>query len=244
MAEIIAENVGIRFAINRKQRKSGRDVVIKGRRAGSSQQFWALRDVSFAIPAGEVVGIMGPNGSGKTTLLKLIGGVMEPDEGALTTTGTVASMISLGAGFSPALTAAENIYLTGAIYGLSRKEIDSRFDDIVAFAEIEGFLDTPIRHFSSGMKVRLGFSVIREVSNPIVLLDEVMAVGDQAFRKKVFQHVRSMKDEGRTLVIVSHRAKNIRKLCSRTVVLEHGRVSFDGNTAAAIRHYQNLVDGS
>jgi ABC-2 type transport system ATP-binding protein len=172
-------------------------------------------------------------------LLKLIGGVMTPDEGTIRTSGPVASMLSLGAGFSPILTATENIYMTGAIYGLNRKQINERFDDIVEFAGVGEFLDTPVRHFSSGMRVRLGFSVIREIDSPIVLLDEVLAVGDRSFSHKVFDHIENMRVNGKTLFIVSHRAKNIKKLCSRLLVLERGRLVHDGDVREGVRLYRS-----
>jgi ABC-2 type transport system ATP-binding protein len=148
-------------------------------------------------------------------------------------------MLSLGAGFSPILTATENIYMTGAIYGLNRKQINERFDDIVEFAGVGEFLDTPVRHFSSGMRVRLGFSVIREIDSPIVLLDEVLAVGDRSFSHKVFDHIENMRVNGKTLFIVSHRAKNIKKLCSRLLVLERGRLVHDGDVREGVRLYRS-----
>jgi len=239
MAQVVANQVGIQFAINRKQHRTARDFVIKGRRHKTSERFWALRHVSFQVDAGEAVGIMGANGSGKTTLLKLVGGVMTPDEGTIRTNGPVASMLSLGAGFSPILTATENIYMTGAIYGLNRKQINERFDDIVEFAGVGDFLDTPVRHFSSGMRVRLGFSVIREIDSPIVLLDEVLAVGDRSFSHKVFGHIENMRVSGKTLFIVSHRAKNIKKLCSRLMVLEKGRLVHDGDVKEGVKLYRS-----
>ena len=240
MGAVTASDVGIEFSINRKQKRSARDTILKGRRIRSSQRFWALRHVSFHVEAGESVGLIGANGSGKTTLLKIVGGVMAPDEGSLTVGGQVASMLSLGAGFSPGLTAKENIYMTSAIYGLSRKEIEERFDEVVEYAGIGEFIDTPLRHFSSGMRVRLGFSLIREIDAPIVLLDEVLAVGDRAFSKKARGHVESMKDEGKTLFIVSHQAKNLKKLCNRILVLNKGKLIHDGDVAEGLDKYQNL----
>lgn len=239
MAQVIADQVGIQFAINRKQHRTARDFIIKGRRHKTSERFWALRHVSFQVDAGEAVGLMGANGSGKTTLLKLVGGVMSPDEGTIRTSGRVASMLSLGAGFSPILTATENIHMTGAIYGLNRKQINERFDDIVEFAGVGDFLDTPVRHYSSGMRVRLGFSVIREIDSPIVLLDEVLAVGDRSFSHKVFDHIENMRASGKTLFIVSHRAKNIKKFCSRLLVLEKGRLVHDGDVREGVKLYRS-----
>ncbi len=241
MAEIIAHDVGIEFSINRKQRKTTRDLFIHGRRSRSADTFWAVRNINFEIGAGEVVGLIGNNGSGKTTLLKMIAGVLIPDEGSLETTGEIVSMLSLGAGFSPELTAAENIYLTGAIYGMSKAQIDERFDHIVDFSGIGQFLETPLKHFSSGMRVRLGFSVIKEINNPIVLLDEVLGVGDHGFRRKVFRHMRQMSRDGRTQIIVTHRPKHIKRLCSRAMVMEKGKLIFDGPTEDGMQMYRSTA---
>lgn len=238
MAEIIAHDVGIEFSINRKQQNTTRDLFIHGRRSRSSNTFWAVRNVNFQIGAGEVVGLMGHNGSGKTTLLKMIAGVLIPDEGSVETTGDIVSMLSLGAGFSPELTATENIYLTGAIYGLTKQQIDDRFAHIVDFSGTGQFLETPLKHFSSGMRVRLGFSVIKEIDNPILLLDEVLGVGDQGFRRKVFRHMRQMSQDGRTQIIVTHRPKHIIRLCSRVIVMEKGGVIFDGPPEEGVRMYR------
>ena len=211
MAAVIeAEGLGIHFMRNRRRNKRLRDmlsgdkspaVVPGGKKKG---EFWALRDVTFSVGQGEAVGLVGGNGQGKSTLLKLIAGVLLPDEGRIAVRGGVAPLIEVTGGFVGDLTARDNIWLTAGLHGLSKREIARRFDEIVDFAEVGDFLDTPFRHFSSGMKVRLGFSVITTLDEPIVLVDEVLAVGDRAFREKCYERMNDMLSGGRTLFLVSH----------------------------------------
>jgi len=197
---ISVDNVGIEFAINRRARMRFRDFFIHGKKALPGGKFWALRNVTFDVKPGQSLGIVGGNGSGKSTLLKLIAGVLLPDEGSVTLGGEVAPLIELGAGFHPDLAARKNIYLSGTILGLTEKEIDERFDAIVDFAEVRKFLDTPLRHFSSGMKVRLGFAIAAQVPHEILLIDEVLAVGDKRFREKSYKVVQERFDSGKTIV--------------------------------------------
>lgn len=239
---IDARGVGIEFAINRKVKMRTRDLVIRGRRARSSQRFWALRDVDLSIAEGEAVGLVGRNGSGKSTLLKVIAGVLMPDEGSVDVHGSVAPLIELGAGFSPELSGRENIYLNATILGLSKEQIDERFDAIVEFSEVGQFLDTPLKHFSSGMKVRLGFSIVIQLDHPIFLIDEVLAVGDRAFRRKCRIAMRDLVDTGRTLVVVSHRDADIKRFCNRAVYLRKGQVVDDGPVDDVLAHYNADMD--
>lgn len=237
------KNAGIEFAINRKVKMRTRDMFIGGRRAASSQRFWALRNIDLGIGQGEAVGLIGRNGSGKSTMLKVIAGVLLPDEGSVEVGGAVAPLIELGAGFSPELSGRENVYLSGTILGLSTEEIDDRFQAIADFSEVGDFLDTPLKHYSSGMKVRLGFSIVIQLDHPIFLIDEVLAVGDKAFRKKCQVEMRALAESGRTLVVVSHRDADIQDFCSRAVYLKKGKIEDDGPVDAVLDHYTRDVEG-
>ena len=209
------------------------------------EELWALRDVTFEIKQGEVVGIIGRNGAGKSTLLKILSRITEPTTGKVRVKGRVASLLEVGTGFHPELTARENIYLNGAILGMSRAEIKTRFNNIVAFAEIERFLDTPVKRFSSGMYVRLAFAVAAHLEPEILIIDEVLAVGDAEFQKKCLGKMESVsRQEGRTVLFVSHNMAAVQSLTSHGLVLESGRVAFDGSTSEAIQFYIDSVKGS
>ena len=197
--------------------------------------FWALRGVSFSVRRGEVVGLVGANGAGKSTLLKLVAGVMKPTRGSVRCGGTVCPMIELGAGFDPQLTARENIYLNGAIMGYSRAFLDSRFDAIVDFSELRGFLEVPVQNFSSGMTARLAFSIV--VEPEILIVDEILSVGDAAFQAKSEEKMMRMIRGGTTVLFVSHSVEQIRKMCSRTLWLDHGVLREDGGSDAVCEHY-------
>ncbi|RMH18957.1 MAG: ABC transporter ATP-binding protein [Acidobacteria bacterium] len=207
---------------------------------------WALRDVTFAVAAGEVVGIIGANGAGKSTLLKILSGITEPTAGRAVIHGRVASLLEVGTGFHPDLTGRDNVYLNGTILGMSKGEIDRKFDEIVDFAEVGTFIDTPIKRYSSGMHVRLAFSVAAHLEPEILLIDEVLAVGDAAFRKRCLGKMGEVAASGRTVLFVSHNLSAVERLCERSVVLDHGRIVFAGPTAAAIDHYlrHTLDDGA
>lgn len=209
-----------------------------------SDTFLAVDDVSFSVQQGESIGLMGLNGSGKSTLLKLINGVMRPDSGKVLTRGRIAGLIATGAGFHPQLTGRENVYLNAAILGMSEKETKARFDDIVEFADIGKFLDTPVGHYSSGMFARLGFAVAVHTESDIFLVDEVLAVGDRPFKKKCMARMEEIKKEGRTLFYVSHAPASVRKMCDRVLVLEQGRLAFDGPTNEGIKFlkYDDVED--
>jgi ABC-2 type transport system ATP-binding protein len=201
-----------------------------------SNTFNALDGVSFTVEQGESIGLMGLNGSGKSTLLKLINGVMRPDSGTVLTRGRIAGLIATGAGFHPQLTGRDNVFLNAAVLGMSEAETRRKFDDIVEFADIGKFLDSPVGHYSSGMFARLGFAVAIHVDSDIFLADEVLAVGDKPFKRKCLQKMQEIRDGGRTLVYVSHAAASVRKMCDRVIVLEQGRLAFDGDVDAGIRY--------
>jgi len=204
------------------------------------EEFWALKDVNFEIERGEVVGIIGRNGAGKSTLLKILSRITEPTEGCVTIKGRVASLLEVGTGFHGELTGRENIYLNGAILGMRRAEIRRKFDEIVAFAEIEKFLDTPVKRYSSGMYVRLAFAVAAHLEPEILLVDEVLAVGDADFQRKSLGKMSDVAKGGRTVLFVSHNLGAIRRLCSRAFLLENGKLAFGGSVDEALTAYERL----
>ncbi len=206
------------------------------------EDFWALRDVSFEIPRGARVGILGRNGAGKSTLLKLLSRITEPTSGQIKINGRVASLLEVGTGFHPELTGRENIFLNGAILGMSRREVRSKFDEIVAFAEVERFLDTPVKRYSSGMYVRLAFAVAAHLEPEILIVDEVLAVGDSQFQKKCLGKMEDVSKGGRTVLFVSHNMAAIGQLCDTAVMLERGGVSFVGSAPVAIARYLQSSD--
>ncbi|MFH7027668.1 MAG: ABC transporter ATP-binding protein [Heteroscytonema crispum UTEX LB 1556] len=201
------------------------------------EEFWALKDVSFEIKQGDRIGIVGRNGAGKSTLLKILSRITEPTSGSIRIKGRVASLLEVGTGFHPELTGRENIFLNGAILGMSKVEIKRKFDEIVAFAEIEKFLDTPVKRYSSGMYVRLAFAVAAHLDPEILIIDEVLAVGDAKFQRKCLAKMEDVGKEGRTVLFVSHQMVAIKKLCSRAILLQSGKVQFDGNVESAIDYY-------
>lgn len=200
-----------------------------------SDTFRAVDDVSFTVQQGESVGLMGLNGSGKSTLLKLINGIMKPDSGTVLTRGRIAGLIATGAGFHPQLTGRENVYLNAAVLGMSQREVERKFDAIVEFAGVGKRLDTPVGNYSSGQFARLGFSVAIHVDSDIFLADEVLAVGDKPFRKKCLEKMEEVRKSGTTLFYVSHSAGSVRRMCDRVIVLEEGRLAFDGDVDEGIR---------
>jgi len=207
------------------------------RRDRDAEHIWALRDVSFEVKPGERVGIIGRNGSGKTTLLRLLAGITRPNQGKIIVKGRLGVLIEIMAGFHPELTGRENVYLNGAIMGMSRKEIKRKFDEIVAFAELEEFIDTPIKRYSSGMHVRLGFAVSAHLDPDILLVDEVLAVGDAAFQQKCLGKMGTAAQEGRAVLFVSHNMFAVQNLCTRGILLESGKVIVDGNVNTIIEAY-------
>jgi lipopolysaccharide transport system ATP-binding protein len=211
-------------------------------RPNRDHEFWALKDVSFEVGQGEVIGIVGRNGAGKSTLLKILSRIVEPTEGSVRLRGRIASLLEVGTGFHPELTGRENIYLNGAILGMTKAEIDRKFDEIVAFSEIEEFLDTPVKRYSSGMYVRLAFAVAAHLEPEILIVDEVLAVGDYAFQKKCLGKMQDVAtDEGRTILFVSHNMGALAQLCRRGILLQGGKITADGPIRDVIAGYLNAV---
>jgi ABC-2 type transport system ATP-binding protein len=237
---ISVEGVSKRFRLFHERPSSVKERLLKLRRA-RSEDFWALRGVDLEVPDGQTWGLVGANGSGKTTLLKIIGGILRPTEGRVITRGRIAALLELGAGFHPELTGRENVYLNASILGLSRRETDRYFDDIVAFAELEDFIDSQVKYYSSGMFVRLGFAVAVHVDPGILLIDEVLAVGDEAFQRKCLRRVREMQHEGRTIVFVTHAVQQVAQICDGAVMLDHGLVRAIGNVADVVKEYRLLM---
>lgn len=199
--------------------------------------FWALKDVSFEVKEGEVLGIIGKNGAGKSTLLKILSGITDPTSGRIEIMGRVASLLEVGTGFHPELSGRENIYMNGTILGMTRREIDSKLDEIIDFSGVEKFIDTPVKFYSSGMKVRLGFSVAAHLEPEILIIDEVLAVGDYEFQAKCLGKMESVSGQGRTVLFVSHNLEAVKSLCSRCIVLDKGQIGFNGFTKLAIQDY-------
>jgi ABC-2 type transport system ATP-binding protein len=239
---ISASHLGIEFYRNRKRNISLREIFLKGSSTATKETFWAVQDVSFDVMPGEAVGLVGANGHGKSTLLKLIAGVLMPDEGEVQVHGGVAPMIELTGGFENDLTARENIYLTGGLHGLSVEEIDEKFESIIDFSELHDFIDTPFRHFSSGMKVRLGFAVVTSLDEPIVLVDEVLAVGDRRFKEKCYGRMEELLAAGRTLFMVSHSEADLERFCTRGLYMLHGKLAVDSTLAESLDAYNSYLD--
>lgn len=254
MSEVVihVDNLGKAYRIHHQRRErytALRDVIAdKLRRAvrlgqrveddtPEVEDFWALKNVSFEVRRGDVVGIIGRNGAGKSTLLKVLSRITEPTEGRVTLRGHVASLLEVGTGFHPELSGRENIYLNGAILGMTRAEIKRKFDEIVAFADVEKFLDTPVKRYSSGMHVRLAFSVAAHLEPEILVVDEVLAVGDAEFQTKCLGKMRDVSQSGRTVLFVSHNIAAVQTLCSRGLLLDSGRVIVDGRTNDAVKRY-------
>lgn len=256
---IRVENLGKKYIIG--DRKGGRytalrDVIVNGAKSLGHQfqkpfgkrsfeprveEFWALKDVSFEVKQGDRIGIIGRNGAGKSTLLKILSRITEPTTGRITVRGRVASLLEVGTGFHPELTGRENIYLNGAILGMSKAEIKRKFDEIVAFAEVEKFLDTPVKHYSSGMYVRLAFAVAAHLEPEILVVDEVLAVGDVAFQNKCLGKMEEVTKEGRTVLFVSHNMGAITNLCSSSIFLDRGQVIFTGSSYEGVSKYLDSV---
>jgi len=208
--------------------------------APTTKDLWALKNISFEIKKGETVGIIGPNGAGKSTILKLIAGVTKPTKGKVIVNGKVSPLIELGAGFHPDLTGRENIYLNGAILGLTKKEVDKKFKEIVDFAELWDFIDQPVKHYSSGMYMRLGFSIAIHTDPEILLIDEILAVGDTAFQEKCLDKMRDFQAQGVTIIFVSHSLETVKNFCQRAILLKNGKIKKDSNPETVITYYRRL----
>jgi ABC-type polysaccharide/polyol phosphate transport system ATPase subunit len=238
-AAIRVDGVGKRFRRYAERPTSLKERVIRWRT--TSQDFWAVRDVSIEVQEGQTLGLIGPNGSGKTTLLKVIAGILRPNEGTVTTRGRIAALLALGAGFHVELTGRENVYLNASILGLSKAQTARLFDDIVAFAELEEFIDTQVKFYSSGMYVRLGFAVAVHVDPAILLVDEVLAVGDEGFQRKCLDRVAAFQREGRTIVFVTHAVDQVLRVCDRAVMLEHGAIRSAGDPKEVVREFRLVM---
>jgi ABC-2 type transport system ATP-binding protein len=234
---ITVQDLGIKFAVNRRRRLELKNLFIAGREAIGEGDYWALRHVTFNIAQGESVGVVGRNGCGKSTLLRLIAGVMLPDEGEVEVNGGVGAMIELSAGFVGDLTARDNVYLISALHGFTREQTDERFNEIIRWAGVGQFVDTPVMHFSSGMRARLAFSIVTRMEEPILLVDEVLAVGDKAFRRKCGRVIERMLGDGRTMLLVSHSENDLRRWCTRGIYLRRGEEPLQGTIEEVLDAY-------
>jgi ABC-2 type transport system ATP-binding protein len=238
---IDVRNVSKRFRLAHGQYNTVKERIIHGGRRKSTEDFWALSEVSLTVEAGQTVGILGRNGSGKSTLLKCICGVLQPTSGEVAVKGKLAGLLELGAGFQSDLTGRENIYLNGSLLGMSKSEVDRAFDAIVDFSELEEFIDGPVKFYSSGMTVRLGFAVAVNVDPDILVIDEVLAVGDERFQRKCIDRVKQFQKEGRTILLVTHAADTVRSICDRGVVLSHGHLVAEGEPGEATRIFRERL---
>lgn len=234
---IRVEDAGIRFRRNRRSRRSFKDLFAGRKRRTRPGEFWALRGVSFTVHSGEAIGVVGRNGQGKSTLLKLVAEVILPDEGRVEVAEGVAPLIEITGGFVDDLSVRDNVYLTAGLHGMTRAEIAERFDEIIDFAEIRDFIDTPYKHLSSGMKVRIAFAVISRLEEPIILVDEVLAVGDKGFREKCYRRIEELLAGGRTLFFVSHNEKDLRRFCMRGLYLDKGGLVLDAPIKEVLARY-------
>jgi len=234
---IEVQGLGVRFRRNRRGRRSIKDLFSDSSRRSKPGEFWALRDVSFDVRPGESIGVVGRNGQGKSTLLKLVAGVLLADEGTVAVNGGVAPLIEITGGFVGDLTVRENVRLTAGLHGMSKAEVARRFDGIIDFAELEDFIDTPYKHLSNGMKVRLAFSVVSQLEEPILLVDEVLAVGDKAFREKCYTRIDELLADGRTLFFVSHSERDLRRFCTRGLYLDKHRLAMDAPIDEVLDRY-------
>ncbi|MBQ2275207.1 MAG: ABC transporter ATP-binding protein [Lachnospiraceae bacterium] len=229
----------MRFNLSAEKVDNLKEYVIKMiKRELYFQEFWALRDVTFSLNKGERLGILGLNGAGKSTLLKVVAGVLKPTEGTVTTKGKIVPLLELGAGFDKQYTGAENIYLYGAMLGYSKEFIKEKYDEIVEFSELGDFINVPVKNYSSGMRARLGFAIATVVEPEILILDEVLSVGDAKFRKKSEKKIRDMFDKGVTVLFVSHSIEQVKRLCNKAILLEHGHIIAEGNVEDVAKIYE------
>ena len=240
---VSVQGVSKKFVIRKDNSLKERLVTLGRAGRRHSEAFWALKDVTLDIPAGVTIGLLGPNGSGKSTLLKAIGGIIEPTTGTITRRGRLAALLELGAGFHPDLTGRENVYLNAAILGLSQAETEERFDDILQFSGIGDFIDTQVKFYSSGMYVRLAFAVAVHTDPDVLLVDEVLAVGDEAFQRKCLDKIREFQQQGRTIILVSHSLGQVQEMCDMAVVLSQGEVKFQGSAADAVKNFRDILEG-
>ena len=241
---IEVDNVSMKFNLSREKVDSLKDYIFKTiKREIQYNEFWALKNVSFSVEKGDRVGLLGLNGAGKSTLLKVISGVFKPTEGHVDKHGKMVPLLELGAGFDPQYTGKENIYLYGAMLGYTKKFIDSKYDEIVEFSELQKFMDVPVKNYSSGMKSRLGFSIATVVEPKILILDEVLSVGDAKFRKKSEKKIMSMFDSGVTVLFVSHSLEQVQRLCNKAMILEKGKLIAYGDIDPISEQYSKMIGG-
>jgi ABC-type polysaccharide/polyol phosphate transport system ATPase subunit len=234
-------DVAKRFRLIHERNSTLKATIFRGFKRTVHEEFWALRGVSFEVPEGQTFGLIGHNGSGKSTLLKCMARIYQPNRGSIVTRGKVSALLELGAGFHPELSGRENVYLNGSILGMSKRDMDRRFDEIVAFAGLEHFIDTPVKNYSSGMYVRLGFSVAITVEPDILLVDEVLAVGDASFQQRCLEKFADLRTSGRTVVIVTHSLDTVRNMCDSAAWLDHGSVLKEGNSHEVVTAYLESV---
>ena len=236
------KNVSMKFNLSREKVDTLKDFIIKSiKRDIHYNEFWALKDISFSLDKGDRLGILGLNGAGKSTLLKVIAGVYDPTEGSVKRRGKIAPLLELGAGFDPQYTGAENIYLYGSVLGFSHSFLESKYDEIVAFSELGKFIDVPLKNYSSGMRSRLGFSIATIIKPEILILDEVLSVGDAKFRKKSEQKIRDMFEDGATVLFVSHSVDQVQRLCNKAIILEHGKIIAKGDVQEVADIYRGIT---
>ena len=241
---VVVDNVSMKFNLSKEKVDSLKDYVIKFlKKEIKYNEFWALQNVNFEVQKGDRVGILGLNGAGKSTLLKVISGVFKPTEGHVDKHGKMVPLLELGAGFDPQYTGKENIYLYGAMLGYTKKFIDSKYDEIVEFSELQKFMDVPVKNYSSGMKSRLGFSIATVVEPKILILDEVLSVGDAKFRKKSEKKIMSMFDSGVTVLFVSHSLEQVQRLCNKAMILEKGKLIAYGDIVPISEQYSKMIGG-
>ncbi|MGO4946868.1 ABC transporter ATP-binding protein [Blautia sp. Sow4_E7] len=241
---IEVDNVSMKFSLSREKVDSLKDYIFKTiKREIQYNEFWALKNVTFTVEKGDRVGILGLNGAGKSTLLKVISGVFKPTEGHVEKHGKIVPLLELGAGFDPQYTGKENIYLYGAMLGYTKKFIDSKYDEIVEFSELQKFMDVPVKNYSSGMKSRLGFAIATVVEPKILILDEVLSVGDAKFRKKSENKILSMFDSGVTVLFVSHSLEQVQRLCNKAMILEKGQLIAYGDIGPISEQYSEMIGG-
>ena len=239
-AAVTVDHVSKRFRMYKERNDSLKSMVMRGKKS-VHEDFWALKDVSFEVPHGSTFGLIGKNGSGKSTLLKCLAKILWPEEGSITARGKQASLLEVGSGFHPELSGRENVFLNGSILGMSRKEVARKFDDIVSFSGVGNFIDQPVKNYSSGMYVRLGFSVAVAVTPDILVVDEVLAVGDATFRKRCQTKFKEMKDEGRTVILVSHSMGTVKDMCDQVAWLNEGELKMIGPTKKVVSAYEATV---
>lgn len=249
MLALEVRDMGVKFRLHHEVETTLTETVIelfrwngrkKNAKKTSDEEFWPLRNISFSVNSGESVGVIGKNGAGKSTLLQVLTGIYKPDEGIVVKNGNI-GLLQLGTGFHPELTGRDNIYLNGAILGLAREEIDSVYHAIIDFSELHDFIDTPLRNYSSGMVSRLGFSIAINIRPDILLIDEVLSVGDEGFRRKCSDKIEELRGAGRTIVFVSHSMGEVTTLCERAICLDHGKILFDGGSNEVSEFYLELI---